>query len=289
MQLPYEALVVATGAGVRPSLPGATRFRGLEDLADLRAIRQEVLAGEVRSVAFTLPSKTTWALPLYELALAMGAEATIAGLRAVELTIVTPEQAALAPFGPAASDALAPLLAARGVKLRTGVRPVRLHDGVLQLSDGRTLRAERVVTLGEARGRPPVGLASDRSGFLKVDDHGVVLGGDDVFAAGDVAAHRFKQGGLAAQQADAVAEAVAARLGFAVDPQPYRPILRGLLLTGDTPLYLRAATDPEGPTHGSPPPASVASWTHPLWEPLTKVASKYLSAYWVQAAARATR
>jgi hypothetical protein len=48
-----------------------------------------------------------------------------------------------------------------------------------------------------------------------------------------------KQGGLATQQADAVAEAIAARAGAAVTPQPFRPILRGMLLTGESPRYLR--------------------------------------------------
>jgi sulfide:quinone oxidoreductase len=66
---------------------------------------------------------------------------------------------------------------------------------------------------------------------------------DDVFAAGDATTVPIKQGGLAAQQADAAAVAIAASLGVAIDPQPLRPILRGLLLTGDAARYLRADLD----------------------------------------------
>jgi sulfide:quinone oxidoreductase len=49
----------------------------------------------------------------------------------------------------------------------------------------------------------------------------------------------IKQGGIATQQADAVAQAIAAKAGADLTPQPFRPVLRGLLLTGAVPQYLR--------------------------------------------------
>ena len=42
----------------------------------------------------------------------------------------------------------------------------------------------------------------------------------------------LKQGGIAAQQASAAAESIAVDAGADLDPQPFRPVLRGLLLTG---------------------------------------------------------
>jgi hypothetical protein len=55
--------------------------------------------------------------------------------------------------------------------------------------------------------------------------------------------HHFpvKQGGLAAQQAAAAAQAVGAWLGAALTPRPFKPVLRGLLFTGDEDRFLRAA------------------------------------------------
>ena len=47
---------------------------------------------------------------------------------------------------------------------------------------------------------------ADRDGFIHTDRHGGVPGMDGVFAAGDATTFPIKQGGLAAQQADAVAE-----------------------------------------------------------------------------------
>jgi hypothetical protein len=61
-----------------------------------------------------------------------------------------------------------------------------------------------------------------------------------VYAVGDMTNFPLKQGGIAAQQADAAAEAIAARAGAPLDPTPFRPVLRGLLLTGMAPRYLRS-------------------------------------------------
>lgn len=59
-----------------------------------------------------------------------------------------------------------------------------------------------------------------------VEDFGAGL------VAGDATSFPIKQGGLAAQQADAVAEHVAARHGAPLEPSGFRPALRGLLLAG---------------------------------------------------------
>ena len=52
-------------------------------------------------------------------------------------------------------------------------------------------------------------------------------------------------GGLAAQQADAVAEAVAASLGVRVVPRSFRPVLHGLLVTDGVTYYMRASVGAE--------------------------------------------
>ena len=62
-----------------------------------------------------------------------------------------------------------------------------------------------------------------------MDEHGRVSGIEDVYAAGDATTFPIKQGGLAAQQAVAAAEAIVARHGTDLDPQPFRPVLRGML------------------------------------------------------------
>src|SRR5512132_58063 len=116
------------------------------------------------------------------------------------------------------------------------------------------------------------GVPAGRDGFIHTDAHGRLPGLDGVFAAGDATAFPIKQGGLAAQQADAVAETIAASVGADVDPQPFRPILRGLLLTGGAARYLR--TDISGEAGDD---STISSTT--LWWPPDKIAGRYLAPY----------
>jgi sulfide:quinone oxidoreductase len=67
-----------------------------------------------------------------------------------------------------------------------------------------------------------------------------VYGLDAVYAAGDITSFPVKHGGLAAQQADVVAAAIAARAGVAIDPRPLKPVIRGMLLAGDATRFLEA-------------------------------------------------
>lgn len=93
----------------------------------------------------------------------------------------------------------------------------------------------------------------------------------DVYAAGAVTTWPMKQGGLAAQQADAVAESLAAWAGAPVRPTAFRPVLRGVLLSGERPAFLRADSRPHRTR-------SIARLT-PLWWPPAKVAGRYLAPY----------
>ena len=94
----------------------------------------------------------------------------------------------------------------------------------------RTLEVDRVVALAHLEGPRLAGLPNDAHGFIPVDEHGRVPGVAAVYAArnGPIT---IKHGGFACQQADTVAAHVAAVAGAPVDALPYRPVLRGRLLT----------------------------------------------------------
>jgi len=282
-RVPFDVLVVATGARAVASLPGALSFGGRDAGPAMRELVEDVSAGTVRSVAFALPAETVWPVPLYELALMTGAHARAAGARP-ELTIVTPEPAPLSVFGAAAAGALASVLEQRRIAMRTLSLPAHVEPGALVLAGGQRVPAERVVTVPRIVGRPIHGLPVDERGFVAVDAHGRVRGMPDVYAAGDAIAFPLKQGGLAAQQADAVAEAIAARAGADVDARPFHPVLRGLLLVGGAPLYLRAEAGrlPQHAVIGRDAhegaELSTAS-AQALWWPPGKVAGRYLAPY----------
>jgi sulfide:quinone oxidoreductase len=161
----------------------------------------------------------------------------------------------------------------------TSAAAVAAFDGTLRLENGGLLGADVVVALPGLVGPRISGLPHDDEGYIPVDEHGHVRGCTDVFAAGDATAFPVKHGGLAAQQADAVAEAIAAQVGTVGMPEPFRPVLRGLLLTGDAPLYLRAELGPGGRREHRllPSPGTVSP--HALWWPPGKVAGRYLTPF----------
>jgi sulfide:quinone oxidoreductase len=176
-------------------------------------------------------------------------------------------------FGHNVSAAIGRLLEQHGIALHTSSYGVINRDGGLDISPGeRSLAVDRVVTEPRLSGPIVRGIPFDHDRFIRTDAHGRVPGLDDVFAAGDATAFPIKHGGLAAEQADAVAEAIAASAGADVTPQPFRPVLRGVLLTGGPPRYLRA--DISG-TAGDDSTISPQA----LWWPPNLIAARYLAPY----------
>ncbi len=270
-EIDYELLVIACGAVPRPWLSGALTFRGPADSDAFGRLLAEVDSGSVRSIAFTLPAGGTWPLPLYELALLTATRFARRDQR-VEIALVTPEPAPLSLFGEAASRAVGDLLSEHGISLQTGRYPTRYEAGILELGPDATLAAERVVALPRLEGPRILGIPQDADGFIATDLSGRVHGLASVYAAGDITQFPIKQGGIAAQQADAVAEMIAAEAGAAVEPHRFQPVLRGLLLTGGVPRYLRS--EPDG---GQGDTSTVSD--EPLWWPPGKIVGRYLAPF----------
>ena len=287
-RIPYDELVVATGAVPTAPFPGALTFRGRDDVLALRGLLHDLTSGRAGSVVLALPSARMWPLPLYELALMTAAYRNEHGTSDVKVTLVTPEEEPLELFGPTATEAVRSLLEARGVIVRPSSLPAIVRGRTLLLAGGAEVYADRVITLPALAGPKLPGLPHDQHGFIPVDKFGRVTDVKHVFAAGDVTAFPLKQGGLAAQQADAVAGAIAALAGAAVTPEPFRPVLRGLLLTGGAPLYLRAEPQRlgrdatvavEAPAERRPSRDASAAAGQALWWPPAKIAGRYLAPY----------
>jgi sulfide:quinone oxidoreductase len=270
--LPYDLALIAIGARPATAVPGSVTLEGPGYTGRFRAVLRDLDEGHVSHVAFAVPPGSSWPLPLYELALMTATHVAERGLDGVRLTLVTPEQQPLGLFGTEASQTVRELLDARGIELHTSRYPTRFEDGQLSLIPDETLAAEQVVSLPSLLGPQLDGLPADADGFIPVDLHGLVQGEQDVYAAGDATNSPIKQGGVASQQADAAAEAIAARVGAAVEPRPFRPVLRGLLLTGSTPRYLRAEV-----SGGRGEDWRVSD--HALWWPPSKIAGKRLAPY----------
>lgn len=263
----YDMVVLALGGQPREAVPGALTFRGPEDWSALADLLERVTAGELRRLVFVVPTGASWPLPLYELAFLSSEYLTEHMTRGVEMVIVTPEERPLGLFGAAASSRIAELLEFREIQIETATVAHSWTDGALSLNDGQELLADAVVALPALEGPSVDGIPQDESGFVATDELGGVLGLTDVYAAGDLTQSPIKQGGLAAQQADSVATAIAADAGAPVQATPYTPVLRGLLLTGMVPRFLRS----EG--------SISAIDTQPLWWPPAKIVGRYLSPF----------
>jgi sulfide:quinone oxidoreductase len=271
-RLDYDRLLIASGARMEVSLPGSVSVRGPGYTNRFRTLLRDLEGRRVHRIAFAVSPGASWPLPLYELALLTAAHVAKHELRDVELHLATPEAEPLELFGSAASASARSLLEERDIRLHTSVYPSEVRESELAVVHGDAVPAERVVSLPRVVGAALPGLPHDSEGFIPVDLHARVTGLDRVYAAGDVTNCPIKQGGVAAQQADAAAEAIAADAGAPLEPGPFRPVLRGLLLTGGPPQYMRAEV-----TGGRGAESEVSE--HALWWPPSKVAGHYLAPY----------
>jgi sulfide:quinone oxidoreductase len=269
--LGYDALAVCVGGRPRPAFRKATTFDGSEKPL---GIDELIGAADGSRMAFVVPPGVTWPLPIYELALMADRRARHLA-KVVECVIVTPESGPLVMFGPTASDAVARLLKARGIAIEASTYARESEQGKIMLSPGdRHLDAPSVIALPLIEGQQIPGLPTDDKGFIPIDHHARVHGVDDVYAAGDGTSFPIKQGGIATQQADALAEHIAQRAGAPMEAKPFHPILRGKLLTGEASLHMRH--DPVG---GAGEGAASEDY---LWWPPHKVSGKYIAAWLAQ-------
>ena len=270
--IPYQALVVACGAKPYDAIPGAVTFTGPRDVHRIRAVMEDAVRGDIHRIAFAVPADVGWTLPLYELSLLASRHLRRWARRPAELSIVSPEATPLEAFGATASAEVAHILTQAGIGFIGMRTPVDALAGRLRTAPHGALQTDRVVALPKLKGVFISGLPADRDGLLATDRHGRVGDLAEVYAAGDITGFPVKQGGIAAGQADAVAESIAADAGASIRPEPFHPVLRGLLITGRGDRYLQA--DLAG---GGDEPSTVES--EPPWWPPVKTAGRYLAPY----------
>lgn len=272
-ELAFDALLLATGARLRPAFSHGLTIDDSQLDEQLHGLIQDVEGGYVSSIAFVAPSAMPWPLPIYELAL-MTARRAYEMQTDVAITIATPEDAPLAVFGDKVSVEVGRLLKDRGIVTLTSAHSSVPEPGLVEIHPGgRTLKVDRVVALPQLYGPSMPGVpGGPEGGFIPIDTHCRVRGLENVFAAGDATEFPIKFGGVAAQQADTAAEVIAAQAGAPVEPKPFTPVLQAVLLGADKPLYLSAHVTGG---HGS----SSEIGQEPRWSPPVKIVAKYLAPY----------
>ncbi len=266
----YDALVLALGAHAVPYYRHAITMDDRRMDETLHGLIQDIEGGYVDSVAFVSPGRMAWQLPLYELALMTAGRAYDMNIE-LPITIITPEDSPLAIFGATATSAIAARLARAHIETINSAYVEMPSAGELVINPGdRRMHVQRVVALPELYGPPVRGIPLGEHGFIRVDPYGRVRGVEGIYAAGDAIEFPIKHGGVGSQQADVAALSIASRAGASVVPEPFNPVIRGMLLTDDEPIYLTAKITGG---HGF---SSEISDT-PTWPSGHKIAAKYLA------------
>lgn len=226
----YDYLVLATGAGRRPHeikrlADHAINLWTIGDMMRLRQalrlLRAEADRGKHSEVVFVAAPGNFCTMPLYETAFMFETWAQRAGIRGlVCIRFATFEQEFCEALGPGMHDRLAAEFEQRDIEARTAIEPHRVESDGLLLRDGRDWPFDLLVAapphVGSARF---ASLPADERGFFSTDEVTcAVQGHPDVFAIGDCGSFPAKQSFLAIEQADVVAENIAAEVSGEYPP-----------------------------------------------------------------------
>ncbi|MGP0048723.1 MAG: FAD-dependent oxidoreductase [Solirubrobacteraceae bacterium] len=231
-ELPYDALVLAIGATAVTPLPNVPAIGIAHMNRGLRRLVYDVDRGALSSLALVVP-RPAWPLPAYELALLVSERARQKAV-SLAVTILTAEERPVQVFGDEVGDAVATMLSRSSVAVIYGVDVRASGRSLLVGTANRQLEFDRVLAVPRLQGPAIEGLPADEHGFVPVTPLCEVIGAERVYAAGDATQFPVKFGGIAAQQADAAASAIAALAGAPCEPAPFDGTVRGMVLGGGT-------------------------------------------------------
>src|SRR6266540_562914 len=178
--LPYDYLVLATGAGMRPAeIPGLTEHALTiwtpPDMLRLRdAYNQLVAAGkrrERRRVLFVVPPNNKCSGPLYEMVQMLDTWLRRKKVRQyVELTWTTYEGGYIQAFGPRLHESVTDEFSRRGIEGHTQYAVERVEPGRVFYKNGESLPYDLLVSFPPYVAAAPFeGLPSDDRGFITTD------------------------------------------------------------------------------------------------------------------------
>ena len=162
----FDALLLAPGGRAVAGVEGATTWWPGGDPEIYGGLLRDIEEGYAKRIAIAVPPGAVWPLPAYELALMTAGEARAMGHDDVEVTIVTPEHAALSLFGEEPSQAVSEELKWAGIKLKTGVVARREGSTVVLEPTGERLDVQRLFAVPRVVGPALDGVPRDDEGFI---------------------------------------------------------------------------------------------------------------------------
>ncbi|MGE5282418.1 MAG: NAD(P)/FAD-dependent oxidoreductase [Chloroflexota bacterium] len=266
--IPYDFLVVATGAGMRPTeVPGlaenALSTWTLVDMLRLRvgfeALVEAAEQGERRRVVFLVPPNNKCAGPLYEIVLMLDSWLRRKGRReAIDIAWSTYESSYIQAFGPRLHEVVAAEFERRGIGGHTDWPVEKVEPDIASYGGGHQLGYDLLVSFPPYVAATPFpGLDADDRGFLHTDlasrrlvDH------PEIFAVGDAGDFPVKQAFLAFLQADAAASHLAAEIVGGEPEVSFDPVSMCVMEQFDKATFaqvpLRLTGEPERPIEVRP-------------------------------------
>jgi NADH dehydrogenase FAD-containing subunit len=270
-QLPYEHLVIATGATSRPQdVPGlADHGLDIGRPAAMWTLRERFMQargrareGERHRVLFVVPRHNRCSVPLYEVALMFDTWLRRESVREqMDLAFVTAEASFLEAAGRRMHEVVEREFAERGIEGRAGERLSEVRAREASFGAGGAEAFDLLVTSAPHRGAVRYdGLPLDEHGFVRVEGATrQVVGRPEVYAPGDAGDFPLKDTFLALLQADAAAHHIASIVTAGRFKRPFEPASVQIVdmldkaafaqlpleLTGDPdhPVRLRAGAD----------------------------------------------
>jgi sulfide:quinone oxidoreductase len=266
--LPYDFLVVATGAGMRAEeVPGLDQHAistwTPEDMLHLRSAIADIVAaagrGERRRVLFCVPPNNKCAGPLYEIVLMLETWLRRKHARAgAEITWATYEDSYIQAFGPRLHDVVEREFERRDITGHHGYVVERVEPTAAVFTNGESLEYDLLVAFPPYIASTPFpGLRCDDRGFLATElGSRRLVGHPDVFAVGDAGDFPVKQAFLAFLQADAAAAHIAVELGGTQPVADFDPVSMCVMEQFDKATFaqvpLRLTGDPARPVEVRP-------------------------------------
>ena len=236
--LEYDSLIVSLGARLAPeTVPGfdqvAFNLYDVDGCARIHGALEDFTGGAIGILITALPFKCP-AAP-YEAAFLTEAFVRQKGIRRnVEIHLFTPEHTPMPVAPPAIGDAIADMLAARGIHYHPlyTFKELRLESREVVPSEGPPNRVDLLIGVPPHQA-PDVVRSSELlgvSGFIHVDARTLESKHDDVFAIGDVATVKLPNGKAlpkAGVFAHSEAKVVAHRIADQVEGRPLNAAFDG--------------------------------------------------------------
>jgi sulfide:quinone oxidoreductase len=224
IDLSYDFLVVATGAGMRPTeIPGlAERAETIWTPTDMLRLRQayasllsEARDGQRQQVLFLIPPNNKCAGPLYEMVFMLDTWLRRQHVRdKVDIAWSTYEAGYIQAFGPRLNEVVTDEFEHRGISGYKNYVVATVEEREVTFRNGESLPYDLLISFPPyVASTPFAGLPSDDRGFIATElGTRQVAGHPEIYAAGDAGDFPVKQAFLAFLQADAVAEHLASQV-----------------------------------------------------------------------------